>query len=35
MYYQEDSKYQSQEWVNIQQEMEEDENSPSIMDDFK
>jgi hypothetical protein len=35
MYYQEDSKYQSQEWVNIQQEMEEDENSASIMDDFK
>jgi hypothetical protein len=28
-------KYQSQEWVNIQQEMEEDENSASIMDDFK
>ena len=28
-------KYQSWEWVNIQAEMEEDENSPSIMDDFK
>ena len=28
-------KYQSWEWVNIQKEMEEDENSPSIMDDFK
>lgn len=28
-------KYQSWEWVNIQEEMEEDENSPSIMDDFK
>ena len=28
-------KYQSQEWVNIQQEMEEDQNSASIMDDFK
>lgn len=28
-------RYQSQEWVNIQQEMEEDENSASIMDDFK
>ena len=29
------NKYQSWEWVNIQIEMEEDENSPSIMDDFK
>tara|TARA_R110000744_G_scaffold261688_1_gene376331 strand:+ start:25 stop:126 length:102 start_codon:yes stop_codon:yes gene_type:complete len=29
------SKYQSQEWVTIQQEMEDDENSPSIMDQFK
>ena len=28
-------KYQSWEWVSIQQEMEEDENSPSIMDEFK
>lgn len=28
-------KYQLWEWVNIQEEMEEDENSPSIMDDFK
>ena len=28
-------KYQSQDWVNIQQEMEEDQNSASIMDDFK
>lgn len=27
-------KYQSWEWVNIQKEMEEDENSPSIMDDL-
>ena len=35
MYYQEDNYYQSQEWVNIQQEMEEDETSASIMDDFK
>lgn len=30
-----DNYYQSQEWVNVQQEMEEDENSASIMDDFK
>ena len=29
------SKYQSNEWVNIQIEMEEDENSGSIMDEFK
>ena len=29
------SKYQSQEWVNIQQEIYEDENSGSIMDEFK
>tara|TARA_R110000850_G_scaffold94331_1_gene198992 strand:+ start:352 stop:483 length:132 start_codon:yes stop_codon:yes gene_type:complete len=29
------SKYQSEEWVNIQIEMEEDENSGSIMDEFK
>ncbi len=35
MYYQEDNKYQSQEWVNVQQEMEDDQNSASIMDDFK
>jgi hypothetical protein len=28
-------KYQSNEWVNIQIEMEEDENSGSIMDEFK
>ena len=27
-------KYQSWEWVNIQKEMEEDENSPSIKDDL-
>jgi hypothetical protein len=27
-------KYQSQEWVNIQQEMDEDDNSASIMDEF-
>jgi hypothetical protein len=32
MYY---DKYQSNEWVNIQIEMEEDENSGSIMDEFK
>tara|TARA_R110002126_G_scaffold50551_7_gene139263 strand:- start:1478 stop:1615 length:138 start_codon:yes stop_codon:yes gene_type:complete len=29
------SKYQSNEWVNVQIEMEEDENSGSIMDEFK
>tara|TARA_R110000803_G_scaffold13092_1_gene36987 strand:+ start:1259 stop:1360 length:102 start_codon:yes stop_codon:yes gene_type:complete len=29
------NKYQSEEWVTIQQEMEDDENSPSIMDQFK
>ncbi len=29
------NKYQSQEWVDIQNEIEEDENSPSIMDEFK
>ena len=29
------NKYQSQEWVNIQIEIEEDENSGSIMDEFK
>ena len=29
------NKYQSQEWIEIQQEMEEDENSASIMDQFK
>jgi len=29
------SKYQSQEWVNVQQDTFEDENSTSIMDDFK
>ena len=29
------SKYQSEEWVNIQIEMEEDENSSSIMDEFE
>jgi hypothetical protein len=28
-------KYKSWEWVSVQQEMEDDENSPSIMDDFK
>lgn len=28
-------KYQSQAWVTIQQEVEEDENSGSIMDQFK
>ena len=28
------NKYQSWEWVNIQQEIEEDENSGSIMDEF-
>jgi hypothetical protein len=28
-------KYQSNEWVNVQIEMEEDENSGSIMDEFK
>ena len=28
------NKYQSQEWVNVQQEMYEDENSASIMDEF-
>lgn len=28
------NKYQSWEWVNIQQEMEDDENSRSIMDEF-
>jgi hypothetical protein len=28
-------KYQSQEWVDIQNELEEDENSASIMDEFK
>jgi len=33
MYY--DKYYQSEEWVNIQIEMEEDENSGSIMDEFK
>jgi|TARA_B110000211_G_C13886448_1_gene467519 hypothetical protein len=32
MYY--DKYYQSEEWVNIQIEMEEDENSGSIMDEF-
>ena len=30
-----DKYYQSQEWVTIQQEIEEDENSGSIMDEFK
>jgi hypothetical protein len=29
------NKYQSDEWIQIQQEMEEDENSNSIMDEFK
>jgi len=28
-------KYQSQEWVDIQNEIEEDENSASIMDEFR
>ena len=28
-------KYQSQEWVDIQNELEEDEKSASIMDEFK
>ena len=29
------NRYQSQEWVNIQNEIDEDENSGSIMDEFK
>ena len=29
------TKYQSEEWVNIQIEVDEDENSGSIMDQFK
>ena len=29
------NKYQSNEWVNIQIEMDEDKNSGSIMDEFK
>jgi|14BtaG_2_1085337.scaffolds.fasta_scaffold24217_2 hypothetical protein len=28
-------KYQSQEWVDIQNELEEDEKSASIMDEFR
>tara|TARA_R110002153_G_scaffold164405_1_gene316902 strand:- start:35 stop:367 length:333 start_codon:yes stop_codon:yes gene_type:complete len=30
-----DLKYQSSEWVEIQNEMSQDENSKSIMDEFK
>ena len=30
-----DLKYQSWEWVEIQKEMYEDENTPDIMDEFK
>jgi len=30
-----DLKYQSSEWIEIQKEMYEDENTPSIMDEFK
>ena len=30
-----DLKYQSSEWVEIQKEMNEDENSKSIMDEFE
>lgn len=29
------NKYQSEKWVEIQNEIEEDENSPSLMDEFK
>lgn len=29
------NKYQSQEWVEIQNEIEKDEKSPSMMDEFK